>query len=180
MQTHIGRGVGKYIENELFHAKDYIKICSPNISYSMCEKLFALLDRGVKIQVITSDVITGDQNSKQANQLAKEKIQQIKKNDKNSTELSFDYRVISTYDIPLIHAKIFVIDGKCAIMGSANFTENCFHNFAEYILITKEIDMVNTIERDFESLWLDCNSFKNQITTVNVRKILKNLKKKIR
>ena len=99
-----------------------------------------------------------------------------KKNDKNSTELSFDYRVISTYDIPLIHAKIFVIDGKCAIMGSANFTENCFHNFAEYILITKEIDMVNRIERDFESFWSSCNSFKNQITTVNVRKILKNLK----
>ena len=84
MQTHIGRGVGKYIEKELFHAKDYVKICSPNISYSMCEKLFALLDRGVKIQVITSDVITGDQNSKQANQLAKEKIQQIKKNDKKN------------------------------------------------------------------------------------------------
>ena len=179
METHIGRGVGTHIEKEVFQAKDYIKICSPHISYSLCEKLFTLLDRGVKIQVITSDVITGDQNSKQANQLAKEKIQQIKKNDKNSTELSFDYRVISTYDIPLIHAKIFVIDGKCAIMGSANFTENSFHNYAEYILITKEIDMVNRIERDFESFWSSCNSFKNQITTVNVRKILKNLKKKI-
>ena len=94
--------------------------------------------------------------------------------------MSFDYRVISTYDVPLIHAKIFVIDGKCAIMGSANFTENSFHNYAEYILITKEIDMVNRIERDFESFWSSCNSFKNQITTVNVRKILKNLKKKIR
>ena len=88
--------------------------------------------------------------------------------------------MISTYDVPLIHAKIFVIDGKCAIMGSANFTENSFHNYAEYILITKEIDMVNRIERDFESIWSSCNSFKNQITTVNVRKILKNLKKKIR
>ena len=180
MLTHIGRGVGTHIEKEVFQAKDYVKICSPNISYSLCEKLLTLLDRGVKIQVITSDVNTGDQNSKQANQLAKEKIQQIKKNDKNSTELAFDYRVISTYDVPLIHAKIFVIDGKCAIMGSAYFTENSFHNYAEYILITKEIDMVNRIERDFESIWSSCNSFKNQITTVNVRKILKNLKKKIR
>ena len=73
----------------------------------------------------------------------------------------------------------FVIDGKCAIMGSANFTENSFHNFVEYILITKEIDMVNGIERDFESFWLSCDSFKNQITTINVRKILRNLKKKV-
>ena len=179
MQTHIGRGVGKYIEKELFHAKDYVKICSPNISFSLCEKLFTLLDHGVKIQVITSDVITGDQNSKQANLLAKEKIKDLKKVGNDSSESSFDYRVISTYDIPLIHAKIFVIDGKCAIMGSANFTENSFHNFVEYILITKEIDVVNMIERDFESFWLNCNSFKNQITTVNIKKILKNLKKKI-
>jgi phosphatidylserine/phosphatidylglycerophosphate/cardiolipin synthase-like enzyme len=179
METHIGRGVGTLVEKEVFQAKDYIKICSGNISYSLCEKLFTLLDRGVKIKVLTSDVITGDQNSKQANQLAKEKIKHLKKGSKDSIESTFQYKVISTDDVPLIHAKIFVIDGKCAIMGSANFTENSFHNYAEYILITKEIDMVNTIERDFESLWLDCNSFKNQITTVNVRKILKNLKKKI-
>ena len=179
MQTHIGRGVGKYIEKELFHAKDYVKICSPNVSFSLCEKLFTLLDHGVKIQVITSDITTGDKNSKQANQLAKEKIKQLKKISDGSTKLPLQYKVVSTYDIPLIHAKIFVIDGKCAIMGSANFTENSFHNFVEYILITKEIDMVNGIERDFESFWLSCDSFKNQITTINVRKILRNLKKKV-
>ena len=135
MQTHIGQGVGKYIEEELFKAKKYVKICSPNISYSLLKKLFILLDNEMTIQVITSDVITGDKNSDQANFLAKEIIQ---KNDKNKHNLQ--YKVISTQDIPLIHAKIFVIDGKCAIMGSANLTENSFHNFIEYILITHETD----------------------------------------
>ena len=75
MRTHIGRGVGKYIEEELFKANEYVKICSPNISYSLCKRLFDLLDNQVKIQVITSDVITGDKNSNQANSLAKETIQ---------------------------------------------------------------------------------------------------------
>ena len=179
METHIGQGVGKYIERELFNATDYVKISTPNVSYSLCEKLFGLLDRGVKIQLITSDVITGDINSKQANELAKEKIKQLNKTNDDSSDLPLQYKVISTDDIPLIHAKIFVIDGKCAIMGSANFSENSFKNFVEYILITKEANMVKNIENDFESFWLDCNSFKNQITGINVKKILKKFKKKL-
>ena len=179
METHIGQGVGKYIERELFNATDYVKISTPNVSYSLCEKLFGLLDRGVKIQLITSDVITGDANSKQANELAKEKIKHLKKTNDDSSDLPLQYKVISTYDIPLIHAKIFVIDGKCAIIGSANFSENSFQNFVEYILVTKETEMVKKIESDFESFWLDSNSFKNQITSINVKKILKNFKKKL-
>ena len=63
MQTYLGRGVGRYIEEELSKAKKYVKVCSPNISYSLCKKLFNLLDNQVKIQVITSDVIIGDKNS---------------------------------------------------------------------------------------------------------------------
>ena len=49
METHIGRGIGKHIEEELFNSKEYLKICSPNISYSLCKKLFELLNNGVKI-----------------------------------------------------------------------------------------------------------------------------------
>ena len=175
MQTHIGRGVGKYIDEELFKAQNYVKICSPNISYSLCKKLFNLLDNNVKIQVITSDVITGDKNSEQANILAKETLQKIK-TDNNS---KLEYRVISTHDIPLIHAKIYAIDGKCAIMGSANLTENSFNNFVEYILVTHETNSIKQIESDFDGFWMESNSFSNQITTKSVKGFLKNLKKKI-
>ena len=176
MQTHIGRGVGKYIEEELFKANEYVKICSPNISYSLSKKLFALLDNQVKIQVITSDIITGDKNSNQANSLAKETIQKLQTN--NQTKSRLQYKVISTNDIPLIHAKLYVIDGKCAIMGSANLTENSFQNFVEYILITHEVDLIKKIETDFENFWSEIDSFPNQITTKSVKGFLKNLKKK--
>lgn len=111
--------------------------------------------------------------------LAKEKTEQLKKISNGSTKLLLQYKVVSTDNIPLIHAKLFVIDGKCAIMRSANLTENSFQNFVEYILVTKEIDMVNRIDHDFESFWLDSSSFKNQITSINVKKILNNFKKKL-
>ena len=177
MRTHIGRGVGKYIEEELFKANEYVKICSPNISYSLCKRLFDLLDNQVKIQVITSDVITGDKNSNQANSLAKETIQKIQTTDQTKSNLQ--YKVISTNDIPLIHAKLYVIDGKCAIIGSANLTENSFQNFVEYVLITHEIDLIKKIESDFENFWIESDSYPNQITTKSVKGFLKNLKKKI-
>jgi phosphatidylserine/phosphatidylglycerophosphate/cardiolipin synthase-like enzyme len=145
MQTHIGQGVGKYIEEELFKTEKYVKVCSPNISYSLSKKLFNLLDNQIKIQVIISDIITGNKNSNQTNFLAKEILQ---KND--NIKYNFEYKAISTKDIPLIHAKIYVIDGNCAITGSANLTENSFQNFVEYILIIYEINLVKKIENDFD------------------------------
>ena len=177
MQTHIGRGVGKYIEEELFKANEYVKICSPNISYSLCKRLFDLLDNQVKIQVITSDVITGDKNSNQANSLAKETIQKIQTTDQTKSNLQ--YKVISTNDIPLIHAKLYVIDGKCAIIGSANLTENSFQNFVEYVLISDDVDLVKKIEKDFDNFWLEIDSFSNQIMTKTTKRFLKNLKSKL-
>ena len=178
MHTHIGRGVGKFIEEELFKAKNYVKVCSPNISYSLCERLFGLLDNQVKIQVITSDIFTGDKNSKQANSLAKKTIKKFQRDD-NLDESNLQYKVISTYDIPLIHAKIYEIDGKCAIIGSANLTENSFQNFVEYVLISDDVDLVKKIEKDFDNFWLEIDSFSNQIMKRSMKKFLKNVKNKL-
>tara|TARA_B100000029_G_C17506969_1_gene934832 strand:+ start:591 stop:1133 length:543 start_codon:yes stop_codon:yes gene_type:complete len=178
MHTHIGRGIGKFIEEELFKAKDYVKVCSPNISYSLSKRLFGLLDNQVKIQVITSDIITGKNNTEQANSLAKEIIHKYEKND-DIEKSPLECKVISTKDIALIHAKIYVIDGKCAIMGSANLTENSFHNFAEYVLISDEIEIVKKIENDYDSFWLELDSFPNQITNKTMKGLFKNFKNKL-
>jgi len=178
MHTHIGRGIGKFIEEELFKAKDYVKICSPNISYSLSKRLFAMLDDQVKIRVITSDIFTGDKNAEQANSLAKEIIQKYQNSD-NLDKSLLQYKVISTKDIPLIHAKIYVIDGKCAIIGSANLTENSFQNFAEYVLISDEMEVVKKIESDFDSFWLEIDSFSNQIMDKTMKGLFKNFKNKL-
>ena len=174
-ETHMGQGIGKHIKDELSKATDYVKICTPNISYSLCEELFCRLDKGLKIKIVASDIITGEKNSIQAKSLAKKIIQENKK----KRDSSLEYKAISTYDIPLIHAKIFIIDGKCAIIGSANFTENSFQNFVEYILITKDKDLVGTIERDYDHFWEKIDSYPNQVTNKSLKTTLRDLKRRI-
>ena len=169
METFIGKGIGKYFEDEIFSAKNELKISTPAVALDFCRKIINMAENGVKIKVITSN--SGAADSELANELAQSFIKEGKKN--------LDYKIVSMKECALIHAKIFVIDGKGAIMRSANLTENSFQNFVEYILVTKEIDMVNRIDHDFESFWLDSSSFKNQITSINVKKILNNFKKKL-
>jgi len=178
MHTHIGRGIGKFIEKELFKAENYVKICSPNISYSLSKKLFGLLDNQVQIQIITSDIITGNNNSEQANSLAREIVKKYQ-NNSDLDKSPLQCKIISTKDIPLIHAKIYVIDGKCAIIGSANLTENSFNNFAEYVLISDDIETVKKIEKDFDDFWLEIDSFKNQIMEKSTKGLFKKFKNKL-
>ena len=171
-ETHMGQGIGKYIKEELSRSTNYVKICTPNISYSLCEELFQKLNKGLKIKIIASDIITGEKNSVQAKSLAKKIIQENK-------NLNLEYKAISTYDIPLIHAKIFIIDGKCAVIGSANFTENSFQNFAEFILITRDLELIKTIERDYEEFWTKIDSHPNQVINKSLKNTIRDLKKKV-
>ena len=71
-----------------------------------------------------------------------------------------------------------MIDGKCAIIGSANLTENSFQNFVEYVLISDDVDLVKKIEKDFDNFWLEIDSFSNQIMKRSMKKFLKNAKNK--
>jgi phosphatidylserine/phosphatidylglycerophosphate/cardiolipin synthase-like enzyme len=153
MERHIGRGVGKYIEKELFSAKNYVLVSSPDISPDLGEKLFEMTKRGVKVRVLTSNTRGAD--SDKTNQSAREFVKP-KPHEVNSNAWSpppLEYKIVSTKEIALIHAKIYVIDGVCAIVGSANLTENSFWNFAEYIHITRNTDEVKEIEADFEKIW---------------------------
>lgn len=147
METHIGKGVGKFIENELFSAKKYLLIASPVISFNLGKRIFEMLRNGVNIRIITSEK-AGEEAEKTnllANELTKTKLEERKGN--------LDYKIVSQKEVALMHAKIFVIDGKCAIIGSANLSENSFWNFAEYILISREPEQIRIIENDFEKLW---------------------------
>jgi len=172
-ETHMGQGVGEYIKNELSNATDYVKICTPNISHSLCEELFSKLNNGLKIKIVTSDIITGEKNSPQAKNLAKNIIREKEKNS------NLEYKTISTYDIPLIHAKIFIIDNKCGIIGSANFTENSFQNFVEFILITRDQELIKMIEKDYDKFWNEVDSYPNQVIKKSFKHTIRDFKKKI-
>lgn len=67
MERHIGRGVGEFIERELFSAKNYVLISSPDISPDLGNKLFEMVKGGVKARVLTSN--TRGANSDKTNRV---------------------------------------------------------------------------------------------------------------
>ena len=164
MKTHIGIGVGKYIEKELFAAKHQILISTPYISLRIARELIELLNKKVEIKIILSDTKIEDY---------KKSIEILKKNKSEKLEI----KVISTYIAPLIHAKIFIIDNKLSITGSANLTEDSFENDPEFIIIDDEKENINQIKNDFTILW---DSYSNESTIDQTKSKFKKIFKKFK
>lgn len=176
METHIGVGVGKYIEKELDSAKEYVWVSTPAVSLSLGKKLFEMLNRGIKIRILTSS--SGANDSDLTNQLARELMTPTEGSDERWTPPPLEYKIASSKEIALIHAKLYVIDGKCAIIGSANLTENSFWNYAEYIWVLRETEHIAKVREDYEKLWISCHDSK--IDVPGTKKDLKDMIKKIR
>lgn len=153
METHIGVGVGQHIEKEIFSAKKYLLLVSPGISFSIGKKIFDIAKKGITVKILTSE--KGGSDSEKTNQLALELISTKNSESQNNElrNLSLDYKIVSKNETKLVHPKIYVIDGLCAIVGSANLTENGFQNFVEYIQIFRDKTEVDKIEKDFDILW---------------------------
>ena len=89
METHVGVGVGKFIEIEFKSAKKYIWISSPTISQDIGKKLFELSNKKIEIRILTSEKIT--QESESTNQLAQKIIQN---NDKKSKKIMKNFGIL--------------------------------------------------------------------------------------
>ena len=169
MDRYIGQGMGKYIEKEIFSATKSLLFSSPSISISFGKRLFKMAENGVEIKVITSDK-TGTEGDK-TNLLAQNYIKPT---------IPLDYKVVSTKEVAVIHAKIYIIDGKCAITGSANLTENSFWNFAEYVSITRDSAEIKQIEDDYNKLWNNYSYYQvEQSVNRSVRFFARNLRRKL-
>ena len=147
-KTHIGINSGDIIQKELLSAEKSLLICSPGISLSIGKKIFDMIKKGIKIRIITSE--KGGADSEKTNQLAI-KLLNTEKNDASTNLLN--YKIVEQNKAQLIHPKIYVIDDKCAIVGSANLTENGFYNFVEFIQLFTEKNEIEMIKNDFEKLW---------------------------
>lgn len=169
METHIGKGVGEHIQKELFSASEHILISTPLISYSLGEKLIEIAKRGIKIKIITSETDVNDYKK------AVECLRKFSKDITNTPEkhdVSLQIKVVSSRVVPLIHAKIYIIDNKCAITGSVNLTEDSFFNYPEYAIITREPNKIVQIQEDFENLW---NKYADMSTKITINKKIKKL-----
>ena len=167
MDRYIGQGMGKYIEKEIFSATKSLLISSPSISISFGKRLFKMAEDGVEIKVITSDK-TGTEGDK-TNLLAQNFIKPT---------IPLDYKVVSTKETPMIHVKLYVVDGKTAIIGSPNLGENHFWKYAEYIWVLREPELVKTTMKDYETRWSSYNDSKMELS--NTKRKSKNIIRGIR
>lgn len=103
--------------------------------------LAALSKRGIEIRLITSRV---DYNIKALDVLRACENQ-------NLTYLILDKEYDRTV---FIHAKIYLIDKKFAVSGSANLTYSGFNTNVETLSIAETEQEVQQIERDFMNIWL--------------------------
>ena len=146
-ETLVGTNLGESIKKEFLNAKKSILISTPGISLSIWEIIFNILKKDIKIKIITSE--KGGSDSEKTNEIATKLLK--KQNEKFSNLL--DYKIIRKSNFEVVHPKIYIIDEKIAIVGSANLTENGFYNFVEFIEIFKEKTHVDTIKEDFDKLW---------------------------
>ncbi len=161
MEVFLGKEIGKHVESKLFSAKNYVLICTPSISYDFGEKVLQMVEKGIKVKIITSNSGAGETN--QVHQMVKEFLESSK---------TLEYKIIDTKEI-FNHAKIYVVDGEYAIIGSANFTRQSFWNNLESIVMFEDSNEVEKVESQFKKLWDSCKT----IDFINTSK--KNVFKKI-
>ncbi|MEM3736624.1 MAG: phospholipase D family protein [Candidatus Bathyarchaeia archaeon] len=164
MRSYLGTNVGTYIENQLLGAKKYVKICSPWISPIYASRLVDLAKRGVNVWVMLQ--IRGKPNSqnetfdvsRKSYNILKEKGGILKrvigflKKEKTEPILRIIAVDSEKYGFDLAHAKIYVVDGEYAVVGSVNLTETGLWKNLEYILVFEGSD-AKVIEEDYDRLW---------------------------
>ncbi len=143
METHIGVGVGKYLEKEFENAKDSLWIATQSEESNVLIRKYSLDE--------TKDGLS---------------------------HIKINHKVVSTKETPMIHVKLYVVDGKTAIIGSPNLGENHFWKYAEYIWVLREPELVKITMKDYETLWSSYNDSKMELS--NTKRKSKNIIRGIR
>ena len=149
----MGRGAGAFIEKELFSAKEYALICSPWITFDFAKKIIRLVEKGTEVRVITSNSKAGDTDKtlewfRDYVRPEKDLLGRIKKD--WSAPSNFGFKIIEE---DFIHAKMYLVDGKYAVVGSANLTESGLWHNIEHVMYFTRPEEIEPLESDFEHLW---------------------------
>lgn len=134
MKSYIGKGVGKIIYELISSAREEVLICSPWISTFYAKKLSELIKKGIKIKLITMD-----------DKINEDAISIIKKT-------PIEFKVVKPR-FGILHAKLYVIDGKHAICGSVNLTDSGMNDNIEFLMLFNEVSVVKEMKEDFMKIW---------------------------
>lgn len=158
METYVGRHAGTFIEDKIILARDTIKICSPWIGPKYAKLISNLVDSNVHVKLITT--YTSYRNSSDDEEKmygdTLDILRQINISEKaflRAKDLGkerISYKIVKN---GLIHAKMYMVDGKYAVTGSANFTYYGQTKNVEHLFYSEEPREVHRLDRDFEAIW---------------------------
>lgn len=137
------REVGKVVEPLLQDARKSIDISSPFISPKYARMLTNKSKEGIRVRVLTWIPKPGEESIDEYRYHV-ESLRILKENINENLEVRVTDR---------LHAKIYVIDGKIAITGSANLTERGMHGNYEHIDIKLDSRSVSRVSEEFSKLW---------------------------
>ncbi len=140
MKTYSGSNAGSEIEKFLWSARESVWIISPWIGRNYAERLASLSQDGVEVRIVTSNV---DYN--------KESLEVFKASENPNLMLL----VLDKDKAAFVHSKIYVVDKRSAVSGSANFTYSGLNKNIESLSIAENEAEVSKIETDFMRVWMD-------------------------
>ncbi len=158
MKTYVGRHAGTFIENKIVLAKDSVKICSPWIGPKYAKLISNLVDRNVQVKIITTYTSYSNSSDDEEKMYGDtvDILRQINISERAFARARYVKKERFSYKIVkngLIHAKIYIVDRKYAVGGSANFTYYGQTKNVEHLFYSDEPNEINQLDRDFETIW---------------------------
>lgn len=127
-------------------AKTSIKIYAEGLSdYQTIGTLAKAARSGVSTQILMSDESNSSHSSRKFDYL---------------TRAGVKMRFSKNY---MIHAKVIIIDGKRAVLGSINLTKPSIDNNRELSVITEDPAVIGELNKTFNSDWMEANFSKKLI-----------------
>ncbi|MEM0036363.1 MAG: phospholipase D-like domain-containing protein [Candidatus Korarchaeum sp.] len=150
MRTYVGRNLGAFLELMIFSASKSIWLCSPRISPNFAQRLLEHARKGIDVKVITET---------HKNEESLNIIKRALRSDRNSEVIGegssspqLDYLILKSNKENL-QMGIYIVDGKQAVIGSANLVESDLYGGIEYVIIIDDPRDVEKVIEDFIALW---------------------------
>jgi hypothetical protein len=140
MKTYTGYNSGSHIEPVLWNARESVWIISPWVGKNYAKRLALLSQEGIEVRIVTSNV---DYNG--------ESIELFQASDNPNLMLL----VLDQEKAAFIHSKIYIIDKRHAVTGSANLTYSGLNKNVESLSIAETKEEVQKIETEFMRVWMN-------------------------
>jgi hypothetical protein len=143
MKTYCGSNAGSHILPVLWNARESVWVISPWLAKDYVERLASLSQEGIKVRIITSH-----------NDFNVESIEILKASENKNLK----FLILDKEKTAFIHAKIYVVDNKYGLSGSANLTFSGLNSNVENLSIAETNEEVQKIRYEFMDLWMTFES----------------------